>query len=167
MLPSHPPTADPIKILTHKDDTVTGGPSRDASPALFTTDESERISSAYCVFEYLYRDAGNYKACGALLFEGAWTNEATARLTARLEAGSFFIAEQIGIPALCEELWRQCGCDPSDELDHVWHEFRGLRPASAADVQRLPRWDSLSALLARVEAVEAWDLTQSLNWNLE
>lgn len=121
---------------------------------------------AYSVFEYLYRDAGNFKAWGELLLEGALTDAEVARLTARFGEGELFVAEQIGVPALYEKLWRQCQCDPSDELDHVWHEFSEIRVATAEDLVRLKPWGTAAALLASVEKVDAWDLTRSPNWEL-
>ncbi len=121
---------------------------------------------AYSVFEYLYRDASNFKAWGELLLEGELTVEEVTRLTARFDQSELFVAEQIGVPALYEELWRQCQCEPSDELDHVWHEFSEVRAATGEDLARLKPWGSAAALLASVEKVEAWDLTRSPNWAL-
>ena len=120
----------------------------------------------HCVFEYLYRDAGNFKAWGELLLEGELNEEEIARICARFDSGDLFIAEQIGVPALYEELWRQCQCEPSDELDHVWHEFSEIRAATGEDLARLKPWGAAAALLASVEKVEAWDLTRSPNWEL-
>ena len=123
-------------------------------------------SPAHSVFEYLYRDAGNFKAWGELLLEGVLTDAEISRLTARFDEGELFVAEQIGVPALYEELWRQCQCDPSDELDHVWHEFSEIRVATSEDLARLKPWGAATALLASVEKVDAWDLTRSPNWEL-
>lgn len=120
-------------------------------------------SQGYSIFEYLYRDAGNYKVWGELLLEGELTNEEVSRLTARFDEGELFIAEQIGVPTLYEELWRQCQCEPSEELDHVWHEFSEVRAATSEDLVRLTPWGVASDLLARVESGDAWDLALSLN----
>ena len=120
-------------------------------------------SQGYSIFEYLYRDAGNYKVWGELLLEGELTNEEVSRLTARFDEGELFIAEQIGVPTLYEELWRQCQCEPSEELDHVWHEFSEVRAATSEDLVRLTPWGVASDLLARVERGDAWDLALSLN----
>ena len=57
------------------------------------------------VFDYMYRDAANYKAYGPPLLKGEVTEEDQRRLKSKLESGEFFIAEQIGIPALYGELW--------------------------------------------------------------
>ena len=58
----------------------------------------------YTVFDYLYRDASNYKAWGSLLLEGAATVFDTARVSEVLHDCDFFIAEQVGIPALYDDL---------------------------------------------------------------
>jgi len=49
-------------------------------------------------FEYLYRDASNYKSWADLVFSGAITDELKARLSGALESGEFFIADQIRVP---------------------------------------------------------------------
>lgn len=120
----------------------------------------------HCVFEYLYRDAGNFKAWGALLLEGELSEDDIARMTARFDEGMLFVAEQICVPALCETLWRECQCDPSAEMDHVWHEFNAIRAATTEDLAHLATWGAAVELLARVEKVDAWDLTLSPNWEL-
>jgi hypothetical protein len=67
---------------------------------------------------------------------------------------------------LYEELWRECQCEPSDELDHAWHEFSEIREATHEDFERLKPWGCLSALLERVEKVDSWDLTLTSNGEL-
>lgn len=123
-------------------------------------------SQGYSIFEYLYRDAGNYKVWGELLLEGELTNEDVSRLTARFDEGELFIAEQIGVPTLYEELWRQCQCEPSEELDYVWHEFSEVRAATSEDLARLSPWGKADALLASVEKLSSWELTLSPNWEV-
>lgn len=122
--------------------------------------------NTHCIFEYLYRDAGNFKAWGALLLEGQLSEDDIARITERFDEGNLFIAEQIGVPALCEKLWRECQCDPSEEMDHVWHEFSAIHAATSEDIARLESWGSAADLLARIENVDSWDLTLSPNWEL-
>ncbi|WP_269531785.1 hypothetical protein [Chitinimonas sp. BJYL2] len=120
----------------------------------------------HSIFEYLYRDAGNFKAWGELLLDGELTDEEVARMSARFEGGELFIAEQIGVPALCEKLWRECGSKPSNEFDHVWHEFSGVRTANSEECARLKLWGTASALLARIEKVASWDIACSPNRRL-
>ena len=118
----------------------------------------------FAVFEYMYRDAGNFKTVGRLLLSG-WSPEAEAVIRGCLEWDDQFVAEQIGIPTLCAEHWDSVGEDPSD-LDHAFHEFLGLRPADNEDVG-LQVWGSLDEMLVRMQAaVGKWDVTLSPNCDL-
>lgn len=108
---------------------------------------------SYTVFEYLYRDASNYKAHGRLWLEGALSTEDRTRFLTLLEDNAFFIAEQVGIPALQV---RQFGVD-----DHVWHEFAGFKPQAA-----LPRGEAVHGscreFIGRFEAVASvWRIEAS------
>ena len=98
----------------------------------------------YTVFSYLYRDAANYKIHGHLWLEGALSAEERARFQALLEDGEFFIAEQVGVPALQAE--------PLGADDHVWHEFAGFEQKD-----KLPRGEimhgSCREFIGRFEAV--------------
>jgi hypothetical protein len=123
-------------------------------------------TSAFSVFEYLYRDAGNFKAWGELLLEGVLSDEERARLTKHLESGGLFIAEQIGVPTLYETLWQECHSAPSAELDHAWHEFSAIRPATSDDISLLQPWGSAAALLASVERVGIWNVMCSRNGSI-
>src|SRR3546814_9840905 len=67
----------------------------------------------FTVFEYMYRDAGNFKTEGRLLLSGM-DPEAEAVIRGCLEWGDQFVAEQVGVPALCEDHWDSVGEDPSD-----------------------------------------------------
>lgn len=120
----------------------------------------------HMVFEYLYRDAGNYKAWGELLLEGDLCEAEIARMTARFDSGEFFIAEQIGIPTLYELFWQQCQGSPSAEYDHVWHQFSDIRPATDADIERLNLFGNVNVLLDAVEKVDSWNLEFSQNFLL-
>lgn len=120
----------------------------------------------HSVFEYLYRDAGNFKAGGELLLEGALNDDEIARIRMHLESGEFFIAEQIDIPTLYERLWQECECEPSSEMDHVWHEFHTIRAADDDDLSRLKVWGKATSLLAAIESVNYWNPQLSRNWDL-
>lgn len=82
-------------------------------------------TSPYVVFEYLYRDASNYKAFGELWLTGSLSHEGRASLLGSLESGEFFVAEQVGVPPLYDKLFSETGGPTSD--DHAWHTFAGLR----------------------------------------
>ena len=112
------------------------------------------------VFEYLYRDASNYKAWGALLLTGDWTEEDTLCLVRCLDSKELFVAEQVGIPVLHAELYQYSGGMTVD--DHAFHEFSSIRPATADDMKSMAPWGSAKKLLDAFGAVKGhWDVTLS------
>lgn len=118
-----------------------------------------------CVFEYLYRDASNYKAWGTILLSGVPSQNDIAALRARLESGEYFVAEQVGIPAVYKELWDLSGGPTSD--DHALHEFVNLRQATTEETATLPPFGSLSKLLEAFQVVTAWDYSLSPNFSVD
>lgn len=117
----------------------------------------------FSLFEYVYRDASNYKSWGALLLGGAASDADTKDLQRHFDSGGYFIAEQLGIPPLYAELWAFSGGPTID--DHVWHTFHALRPATAKEMKG-PVFDTLKNLLKKVKAVQTWDVTLSPHWNI-
>lgn len=117
----------------------------------------------YVVFDYMYCDASNYKAFGALLLTGGVTEEALKRLVSKLDGGEFFIAEQVVIPVLYEELWEFS--DGPSEDDHVWHTFNQFRPPVEEETD-LPVWSSVSDLLKRFEKIDVWNEALSPHWEV-
>ena len=114
------------------------------------------------IFEYLYRDASNYKAYGAILLQGLITPAEQKTLQDCFEDYQFFVAEQVGIPALYEELFQYS--DGPTEDDHTYHEFLLLRPASAKESKELKLWGSTERLLtAFTNAKGQWDISLSPN----
>ncbi|MDN5780478.1 MAG: hypothetical protein L0H23_00405 [Luteimonas sp.] len=85
----------------------------------------------YSIFEYLYRDAGNYKTHGRVLLAGRATPADEATVRASLD-DACFVAEQVGIAPLQPQHLRDCGSE-TGELDHGFHEFAALRAAEAGD----------------------------------
>jgi hypothetical protein len=70
-------------------------------------------------FEYLYRDAGNNKRWGEVVFanqQGLDVNVIMAYIADRLIDGHFFEIHELDIPPLRFETY-------DGELDHDWHEF--------------------------------------------
>lgn len=124
---------------------------------------NDEPSEGYCVFEYLYRDASNYKAWGELLLSGIPSHGDEAALKACLESEVFFVAEQVGIPSLYQELWALSGGRTED--DHAVHEFVALRAASIDESGKLPLFGNLSSLLRNFEAVSKWDYSLSPNFD--
>ena len=112
----------------------------------------------FSVFEYLYRDSGNYKIWGSLLLEGASHAEDIAKLCGSFDSGEFFNAEQLGIPSLREKLWASTG-GPTDD-DHAWHEFAGIRTATDSDCEK-PVWGSVARLVQQASKVDIWESVPS------
>jgi hypothetical protein len=117
----------------------------------------------WTAFDYMYRDAGNFKAFGSVLLKGSVSEADQAMVESRLSGGEFFIAEQIGVPPLYAELYRWS--EGPTESDHCWHEFAGFRELTE------PPTDTSAALratdfVARFAALNAWneDLSPHFCW---
>ena len=117
----------------------------------------------FCVFEYLYRDAANYKAWGTIVLRGAATESELEVLATHFESGEFFIAEQLGIPPLYAELW-EFSNGPSID-DHVWHTFHALRPATEEDING-PLFATLKEFISRIRVVKNWNQELSPHWDI-
>ena len=120
------------------------------------------VSEEYCVFEYLYRDASNYKAWGVILLAGIPSQNDIEALRASMESETYFVAEQVGIPAVYKELWELSGGTTSD--DHALHEFVALRAPSEDEINSLPLFGNLQSLLTVFQAVTKWDYSLSPNF---
>jgi hypothetical protein len=73
-------------------------------------------------FNYLYRDAGNYKQYSSVVFNNPNDrdpSEIEQTIRAALIDGEFFDARQWQLPDL------RVG-EYDDELDHEWHEFESV-----------------------------------------
>ena len=120
------------------------------------------MSKSHCVFEYMYRDAGNWKTYGALLLVGD-PHGSLETLRGYLEWANLFVAEQVGVPSLYEKHLVECDDEPSD-LDHAYHEFVDLREATEADLVALKVVGSLDDLIAEIQkAAGRWDVRLSPN----
>ena len=131
-----------------------------------TVPSSEKLNGSpneYCVFEYLYRDASNYKAWGKILLSGAPSQNDIVALRACLESGEYFVAEQVGIPAIYKDLWDLSGGRTSD--DHALHELIELRAATEDEKKSLPPFGKLSSLIRTFQAVSKWDYSLSPNFD--
>lgn len=114
----------------------------------------------HCVFEYLYRDADNFKAWGTLLLKGSLTTAQVDAMRSIFEEGEYFVAEQIGVPPLCKELWKYSGgCTKSD---HAWHEFHEARQADENDLIIGAPWGAANDLFEAVMRISRWDESFSL-----
>jgi len=116
----------------------------------------------YCIFEYLYRDADNYKAFGEILLTGKVTDNNIEELKSLLDSGEYFVAEQVGIPTLYSQLWKYS--NGPTVADHAYHEFSELRPATSGEVESMDLWGDVESLLSKFRCAGThWDCMQSVH----
>jgi len=109
------------------------------------------------LFEYLYRDAGNWKTHGAVLLRGKVRDNGAA-IRSCLEQGELFVPEQVLLPGLQRQHWHDHEDDPSD-LDHPFHEFVDLRDARDDELLALsPRGSVVQLVALFVSAQGRWDV---------
>lgn len=105
------------------------------------------------LFSYLYRDADNYKAWGLVALDGEVATERWKAALAKLEAGEFFVAEQLGVPPLYRALYKwSAGPTPAD---HCWHAYDGVKVADNA-APGAYCWGDTETFVARLLAVDEW-----------
>ena len=126
---------------------------------------SDDQSRECCVFEYIYRDASNYTVRGRILLAGILSQVEIEILQTYLESGEYFVAEQVGIPALYKDLWVLSGGPSCD--DHSLHEFVALREATDDEKSSLPLFGDLSNLLNAFRSVTNWDYSRSPNFGID
>lgn len=111
-------------------------------------------------FEYLYRDASNYKAFGAIILTGSICDNYAEKLRSLLECNQFFIAEQINIPTLHSKLFEYSNGPIED--DHGYHEFFQFRPSTSYDISSFKVWGSTENFLEALFAIDNnWDVCLS------
>jgi len=118
------------------------------------------MSSATWIFEYLYRDAANFKSWGSVQLS-ACTGEIASAISVLFTSGdNIFVAEQLGLPLLYDGV-REHG-DGSSIHDHAFHEFSEIRPLDRhIDVVEKP-WGEASRLRSLIEGLHGqWDVRLS------
>ena len=106
------------------------------------------MTPGFCIFEYCYRDASNYRAHEWLLLAGSATPENDTAIRETLIDSTWFVAEQAGIPTLYHRLEHYSG-GPTDD-DHCWHEFVRLSPATHEDHSKLQVFGVLTDIIHRL-----------------
>ena len=106
------------------------------------------------IFEYCYRDAGNFKAFGTLLLDGTVPSHLEAQVRSALQDGQFFIAEQIGVLPLYNQLYKWSG--GAIEADHCWHEFVGFKETDNTD-SSIECAGTAAEFAARFASVAQWN----------
>jgi hypothetical protein len=117
----------------------------------------------WTAFDYMYRDAGNFKAFGTVILEGQLCAADQAIIRSSLSSGEFFIAEEVGVPALYHELYRWSG-GPTD-ADHCWHEFVEFREIADPADGRPAR--TVADFLRCFAAVNEWNEALSPHFALD
>lgn len=113
------------------------------------------VIDEFIVFEYMYRDAGNYKAFGQVLLRGARVNWHWQRIEAACNENFLFVAEQVGLPPLYEELYAYSGGMVADDI--AFHEIQRLRGVNACEMAD-DVWGAVEELTAGFVAVaKRWD----------
>lgn len=120
-------------------------------------------NSPHTLFNYVYRDAGNFKAHGSVLLSGSLSQQQQAEIVARMESQEFFIAEQIGVKPLYEALYAfSVGMTRED---HVWHCFEGFEEVCTDDqIEDQTCWGNANELHRRFQNVDSWSLRLSPHW---
>jgi hypothetical protein len=121
---------------------------------------SAQTGQEFCILEYMYRDAANWKTFGLLLMRGNCEAMQTV-LEGCLEWGKQFVAEQIDVPTLHKKHFAEYGEGPSD-LDHAFHEFVRLRPATEQEQADIRVHCDLQDFVARMrKSAGHWDVSLS------
>ncbi len=123
---------------------------------LAATPKSPRSPVSNVSFQYLYRDASNYKRHGEAVFTNTTRlpiAEVEKRIRSFLKDGEFFIARQVHI--------EECFFDVlEDQDDHPWHEFARVEITTKPcfDPDGIPERDVTGFLAELQKAHDAgWD----------
>ncbi|MFL6751994.1 MAG: hypothetical protein ACJ8FL_02035 [Sphingomicrobium sp.] len=116
----------------------------------------------WTAFDYMYRDAGNFKVFGTIILEGRLGAADQEAIRSCLSSREFFIAEQVGAPPLYQNLYRWSG-GPTN-LDHCWHELVGFR--EIATLESDAEITKTRTFVSRFTSVKDWDETLSPHFAL-
>ncbi len=115
-----------------------------------------RNSPMWTLFNYLYRDAGNHKAFGRVALQGRISPADKEAILAKFDGGDLFVAEQIDVPALYEQLYRWTNGPTKD--DHCWHEWDSFEEIENFEVQPdVHSWGLATDFVAKIGSVECWE----------
>jgi len=88
-------------------------------------------------FNYLYRDGGNYKTFGEVVFanpDNIPLAEIEVRIKSKLIDGTYFYANVFGVPNLLLGTFDY-------DLDPTWHEFESVAETCESAVFSLSLWE--------------------------
>ncbi|MEQ6121476.1 hypothetical protein [Reichenbachiella sp. MALMAid0571] len=101
-------------------------------------------------FEYLYRDAGNYKQFGSAVFKNPTLIEpdvATEKIKPCLIDGEFFYPDKVKVPRL-----ENYEFDP--EMDHDWYEFEKFSLTNEKPTEVISAQNFLDCFARGIEAAQ-------------
>lgn len=106
-------------------------------------------------FDYMYRDASNYKKTAYVVFAGEISEEEKRKLAEHLDEGTYFIPEQVGLPNPRDEWWSHY------DDDHVWNELDPENDIGLTDQPPSTEGRDVHAFVAEFLSVE-WDVTAAV-----
>lgn len=118
----------------------------------------------WTTFDYRYRDAGNFKANGRIWLRGRLSANQRSIILASLEAGEFFVAEQVGVPTLYAQLYEWSN-GSSIKDDHCWHEFVAFTEFHTSE-DDAEIWGAAKDFAQRFVEVVDWDGSLSVHFDL-
>ena len=109
-------------------------------------------------FEYMYRDASNYKVWEDVVLEGLLTKDEKEAIQSKLYDGELFVPEAVGVDALQTREWEL------NEDDHPYHEFVSLSDTEEDADYGMP---SAKEFLSKFMSMdrEKWEKA-AVQWNL-
>lgn len=117
----------------------------------------------WTLFDYMYRDAGNFKAFGSVALRGRLRHADRQEILDRLDRGEYFIAEQVGVPPLYGELYKWS--NGPTESDHCWHELVGFREMKSRCSEHTHTTDA-AEFVERFRSIRLWDGSLSPHFEL-
>lgn len=109
----------------------------------------------FSMFEYLYRDASNFKQFCGILVTGTATQQEISAIESTLFEGMHFIPEMVGLASL-QHRFSDISIVPAID-DHEWHEVCGFEIATDEDIQQNDIVCSITELVGAFCAVRKWD----------
>lgn len=134
------------------------------------TQRPDPFTEPVTIIEYRYADAANYKAYNTVVLDGTLTEDEIETVWAALNGREEFLPEQVGLPALQDQV---CDDDEDDPAVHyIWHSMDDIRVGTRNEA--LTEFDPLRAMTAQQFAAQfpgiVWDETAAVTaldniWN--
>lgn len=103
-------------------------------------------------FEYMYRDADNYKLWKTVVAKGVLSPEQIGEIIDSLSDGEFFLPEKVGLSPLSFE-------DGETEADHPWHT---LYDSMISETEERPTISMTAAELHDRFVTAKWEISENM-----